>query len=193
MKDGLEAFRAKFVEIQRDKFQEMEARFAKRTPQDFQELGEVFHCHLMVEDALVNFIKSENPKIGDFEKGASLFSQKLIIAQNMKNGSTLLRFNKSLQALNEIRNKLGHYPVVLDYPQSQVETLRSVIQEYIGDRDVSILPNISVIRFYSTLFCTYMSSILSLTEVIDSLEGDAKAEQESYISSLEGIIDRIFE
>lgn len=193
MTDEIERYRVKFTEVYRQKYKEMEDRFNQRKPSDFQELGEVIHYHLMVEDSLVSFIKSENPKIGDFEKGASQFSQKLIIAQNMKNGAAIHRFNKSLQALNEIRNKLGHYPVVLNYPQDRIETLRASIQEFMGDsgKDLSILPNIAVVRFYSTLFCTYMSAVISLEEAYQGFEGEFKEQQEAYVASLEGMLNKL--
>ncbi len=151
---------------------QLEKTLKLRTSKEFEELGRFIHYHLIAEDALVRFIKSENPNIGDFEKGANQFSQKLIIAQNMKNSKRISAFNDPLQALNEIRNKFGHYPLVLDYPDKQMGRIKDFFEK--RERDITGLSNIQVIEVLSTYFHTITSALITASKTIDIIEQDEK-------------------
>jgi hypothetical protein len=159
-------FKEKFSAIFQEKKQELADKVAAKSEEEFKALGRLFHFHLLAEDALVLFIKSENPLIGDFEKGATQFQQKLGIAQNMVNGDILAKFNKPLQALNEIRNKSGHYPAIINYPEDSLRNLKSYFADM--SQDITGWDNAKIVEHFVLQFCGVIYAVIAAREVLET-------------------------
>jgi hypothetical protein len=180
-----EKFKEKFQAIFNEKKKELADKVAARTDDEFKDLGRLIHFHLLAEDALVLFIKGENPLIGDFEKGATQFQQKLGIAQNMVNGGILAKFNKPLQALNEVRNKSGHYPVIVNYPADSMNKIRSYFEE--NKQDLTGWEDLKIIEHFVLQFCGVIYAVNSAREVLEKHKKEWDEEIKKFSESIKEV------
>lgn len=167
-------FKESFTTLFNEKKKELAEKVATRSNDEFRDLGRLIHFHLLAEDALVLFIKGENPLIGNFEKGATQFQQKLGIAQNMVNGSILEKFNKPLQALNEIRNKSGHYPLIVNFPPDMMTKIKSYFVD--SKQDIADWADLKVIEHFVLQFCGVIYAVNSAREVLETHKKEWEAE-----------------
>lgn len=178
-------FKALFEEKKKD----FDSYLSSRSKSDFEELGEFFHLHVLVEDAILSFIKSENPNIGGLEKGANQFMVKLKIAQNMNAGKLISKFNKPLQAFNEIRNAIGHHPLTLFYPPEKIKVIRESIK---NERfKFQELDDFHMIKAFCIIFCTSILALIAMKEMERKAYEASRAAQEQYTLNLEGLLNKI--
>lgn len=163
---------------------EFEAKHLSRPHETFIKLGKVMHYNSMVEDLLLEYIKTENPNIGPVEKVIWSFKSKLTLAINMRNGKILEPFEKPLLALNDIRNAYGHDLDTKDCPKEQIKTLKDFLKDFLKDRiKVNEAEDIKVVEVFVGVFAMVMKLYRSLNQLKEKSEKEYQAFLESVFTN----------
>lgn len=134
---------------------------------DFEKVGRILVCHLVIESYLNKLIELRAPSGLDVN-GANLnFSQKLRMVQNdhvFKEHD----FHQGITIINKIRNKFSHN-IEAEINKNEVGILKSILEKFDdkkagkkkriqGDR---IYTDLAIIEDFTSLTCAYMAGYCS--------------------------------
>lgn len=142
-------------------------------------VGKFFHCHLLLENLLLQIIKRENPKIGSIEKIAKHFSQKLSILESMSD-RPFASFFPALRAINEIRNKLGHNLNYVEIDEAKLD----IIKQTLNDSTIEYDSAIEVIQLFTIKFHLNVMAVFSFEIAADDWIKDQESTQPSLAEAL---------
>lgn len=104
-------------------------KWEKVTGLDFEAIGRILVCHLSIEHYLNNLIELLTPGTLDWDSSKMTFSQKLKLVSKI-NILAKSKFNKGIEILNTIRNKLSHN-MLATIDENKIEQLKTLLLEYL--------------------------------------------------------------
>jgi len=128
---------------------------------DFDSIGVVVACHLVVEHYLTRFLQISSPKEFDWDAARLTFTQKLSIASGKDSSLNSIGLVEGIKRLNTIRNNMSHN-IRTSVTGTDVLVLRRVLQSVSKDRKVPAdLQPIDIVRLFTWLTCSYIAGYCS--------------------------------
>lgn len=125
---------------------------------DFEVIGRVLSCHLIVEHFITKYLEAHTPAIVDWDGSRLSFYQKLTLASGK---DSLLRKNKlipAIKALNQIRNQLSHN-LEATISESDVSPIIEATNTLSRDKikEITDMTPVAVIEFFTLMLSSYMT------------------------------------
>lgn len=148
-----------------DSFRELDVKWNKIEGVDFEIVGRVLICHLIIEHYLTVFIELEISRKLTLDKLRLTFSQKLkLIDDNeaLKERGII----KGIEIVNRIRNKFSHN-LKVQIDQKDIVFLKNVIDN-IRDKDSIAIENteysnVAIIESFTSMVCAFMAGYCTAT------------------------------
>lgn len=148
-----------------DSFRELDVKWNKIEGVNFELVGRVLICHLIIEHYLTVFIELEISRKLTLDKLRLTFSQKLkLIEDNEALKETGII--KGIEIVNKIRNKFSHN-LKVDINVNDIKFLKSVVDK-IRDKESTSSENIeysdiAIIESFTSMVCAFMAGYCTKT------------------------------
>ena len=148
-----------------DSFRELDVKWNKIEGVNFELVGRVLICHLIIEHYLTVFIELEISRKLTLDKLRLTFSQKMkLIDDNeaLKDRGII----KGIEIVNKIRNKFSHN-LKVEIDDNDIKFLKSVVDK-IRDKDSIAIENIeysdiATIESFTSMICAFMAGYCTAT------------------------------
>ncbi|WP_298146613.1 hypothetical protein [Flavobacterium sp.] len=146
-----------------DSFRELDLKWNKVEGVNFEILGRVLSCHLIIEHYLTVFIELEISSRLNLDKLRLTFSQKLKLIEDnqaLKEEGII----KGIEILNRIRNKFSHnLKVKID--EKDIEYLKKVVDKIYKKEgkevDNKIYSDVAIIEIFTSMTCAFIAGYLT--------------------------------
>jgi len=134
---------------------------------EFENIGRILICHLLIETHLNKLIELQMPKGFDIDAANLTFSQKLKMLQP-NHIFKKVNFHKGITTINKIRNKFSHnIEAFMDH--QDVEAIKLFLIDYDNknikdqkvENDYNNYSNLAIIEDFTSLFCAYCAGYCS--------------------------------
>ncbi len=126
---------------------------------NFEIVGRILTCHLIIEHYITKLIELETPKEFDWIESRLTFSQKLKLVRKIA-GLVENDIHKGFEIINKIRNKFSHN-LIATIDKTYVEELKKQINRFskkIKSEEIdSDYDDIFIIEMYTSLSCSYIA------------------------------------
>ncbi len=134
---------------------------------DFEHIGRILTCHLIIEHYITNLIEIKSPEDLNWEKSRLTFSQKL----NLISKIPALRendFTEGVEIINNIRNHYSHN-ILSEINLKQMARLKDILIAYFKTtkktkeknygilEDLDVYEDTAIIEFFTLIFCSYIA------------------------------------
>lgn len=124
---------------------------------DFDSLGVVVACHLVVEHYLTRFLQIQSPKHFDWDAPRLTFTQKLAIVSGKDSPLHTLGLVEGIKRLNTIRNRMSHN-IRTAVTETDVSVLKRILRSASKDKKAQLELNpIDTVRGFTWLICSYIT------------------------------------
>lgn len=146
---------------------------------DFDCVGRILTCHLLIESHLNKLIELRSDGHFDFDYANLNFSQKLRLMRN-EHAFKEFDFYQGITIVNKIRNKFSHH-IEAQIDKSEIGVLRSLLTEWDTKKrdddkkpvDKITLSDFAIIESFTMLFCSYIAGYCSAL-ITSSKEANAQ-------------------
>jgi hypothetical protein len=148
-----------------DSFRELDVKWNKIEGVNFELVGRVLICHLIIEHYLTVFIELEISRKLTLDKLRLTFSQRLkLIEDNEALKETGII--KGIEIVNKIRNKFSHN-LKVDINDNDIKYLKSVVDK-IREKDNNAsddieYSDIAIIESFTSMICAFMAGYCTKT------------------------------
>jgi uncharacterized protein YlxP (DUF503 family) len=148
-----------------DSFRELDVKWNKIEGIEFELVGRILICHLIIEHYLTVFIELEISRKLNLDKIRLTFSQKLKLIED----NEALRERgiiKGIEIINKIRNKFSHnLKVVIE--KSDIKYLQTVISNIHKKDSITIdeieYSDLATIEAFTSMICAFMAGYCTAT------------------------------
>lgn len=128
---------------------------------DYETIGRVLICHLVIEHYINNLLSLNTRPDIDWAKARLTFFQKIVLIKKMKIFiDNDFDFVKGIEIINNIRNSFSH-KINASIEKSKIKELSSITKKLdVGGRLNKLpieLENVAIIEFFTKIFCTYIA------------------------------------
>jgi hypothetical protein len=134
---------------------------------EFETLGRILVCHLLIETHLNKLLELRLPNGLDIDEANLSFNQKLKL---MRNDKVFINhdFYNPISIVNKIRNKFSHNIEAVIEP-NEIGIIESMLKKYNEENDkdsafnidVSTHTSLAIIETFTSLFCAYTAGYCS--------------------------------
>lgn len=145
-----------------DSFLNFEIKWDKIEGVNFENMGRVLTCHLLIEHHIEMFIKLESNKSLDFANSRLTFSQKLSLIGKIE------AFNergiiKGYEKLNKLRNRFSH-SLKVEIEKNDINFLKDVILKINPEnRELHNYSDLAIIELFTLSTCAFMAGYCTKT------------------------------
>jgi hypothetical protein len=148
-----------------DSFRDLEVNWNKIEGVDFELVGRILICHLLLEHYINMFIELETSKEFDFNNARLSFSQKLKLISKIESFKEV-GIIKGIEILNKIRNKFSHN-LKVQIDSNDIVYIKSVVDK-IGTNESSPADDneysdLATIESFTSMTCAFMAGYCTAT------------------------------
>jgi len=148
-----------------ENFRDNGPEWRKLSEVDFEGIGRVLACHLILEHYLVKFIELQTPVEFDWDESKMTFAQKIKL---VRRSAPLVEndFIKGIEVINRIRNKYSHN-LLVTIAETDISTLQAIISAFRkstkspNQKNLDDVDNIIVIETFTSLVCAFIAGYCS--------------------------------
>jgi hypothetical protein len=165
-------------------FRDNGPKWEKVTGLDFEAIGRILVCHLSIEHYINNLIELSTPIHFDWDNTRMTFSQKLKLVSNI-NILNKNKFDKGIEILNNIRNKLSHN-MLAKIDEVKFKELKQILLNYLCfekskeeikeiEKHYSQFDTFAIIETFTSIVCAIIGGYcISLINIVDPEKSNAE-------------------
>lgn len=134
---------------------------------EFEKIGRVLACHLVIENYLNKLLELRLPDFIDIDAANLNFNQKLKMLRN-DHSFAFVNFYQGITIINKIRNKYSHH-IEAEIDSSEMGILKSILTDYANKINDKTSPpsnkdgvdDITTIEAFTSAFCAFIAGYCS--------------------------------
>lgn len=145
-----------------DSFRDLDVKWNRIEGINFDTVGRILICHLIIEHYINIFIELEASKAFDFTGAKLTFSQKLKLIYKVE-AFKERGIIKGIETLNKIRNKFSHN-LTVQIDEADIIFLKEVVDNiHKPEADEHVYSDLAVIELFTSMTCAFMAGYCTHT------------------------------
>ncbi len=148
---------------------------------DFEIVGRILICHLIIEHYLTNLIELKTSKEFDWSETKLTFAQKQKLTRKI-DALAETKFSRGIEIVNKIRNKFSHN-LLAKIDEAYILELRTIINTFRKSQKSEEISTeyeeIAVVEIFTSMVCAFIAGYCSSIVTNNFTKQSSKSKKES--------------